>query len=362
MPGTRWRERRERSDNLMQRLQHRETFRSPPCAQLHSVRRLYENIVPSHTVYDVESPEHVIRRFSHDGQYLICFSRNGLELIVYRFLWFHYCAQGAAAVAEAEEDDHLPPSTRKFEKYFEQLYCAPLGRGSEVLCKDLFLCCEGSALGVFASATPADLSSPPRVGAVKGVPAMESITLHLVRLADGKVVDRRVFRDDYINLTHNGGAFLYEDLLSVLSIRFQRIHLFQIVEAAERFVDVQVIGPYGCDDDELVLQSHFQEEWRFQRHLAELRRRQALGGGAASRSLTMSTFGSSLFSLSYGPDGRASLQSQSHTHTHSPTQSHTHSQSQPQSHSQSHSHSHAHSQSHSHAHSHPHSHSRSQEG
>ncbi|GJP48589.1 hypothetical protein CLOM_g7872 [Closterium sp. NIES-68] len=278
MPGTRWRERRERSDNLMQRLQHRETFRSPPCAQLHSVRRLYENIVPSHTVYDVESPEHVIRRFSHDGQYLICFSRNGLELIVYRFLWFHYCAQGAAAVAEAEEDDHLPPSTRKFEKYFEQLYCAPLGRGSEVLCKDLFLCCEGSALGVFASATPADLSSPPRVGAVKGVPAMESITLHLVRLADGKVVDRRVFRDDYINLTHNGGAFLYEDLLSVLSIRFQRIHLFQIVEAAERFVDVQVIGPYGCDDDELVLQSHFQEEWRFQRHLAELRRRQALGG------------------------------------------------------------------------------------
>ncbi|CAI5996020.1 unnamed protein product [Closterium sp. NIES-64] len=754
--------------------------------KLHSVRRLYENIVPSHTVYDVESPEHVIRRFSHDGQYLICFSRNGLELIVYRFHWFNtssaspatalsssstastgsiqhwlagsttvgsgqylicfsrnglelivyrfhwfshdgqylicfsrnglelivyrfhwfkgqwqwqrqrrtttylqlqessratlssctalplppfppdsygaqgaaavaeveedddlpasrkfpsyfeqlgqwewqrqrrtttyqlrpgssratlssctalplppfppdsygaqgaaavaeaeeddhlpasrkfpsyfeqlYCAslppsqppptfppsygaQGAVGVAEAEEDDHLPAASRKFPSYFEQLYCAPLGRGSEVLCKDLFLCCQGSALpalpwargtawgqrewqrqrktttylqlpesfratltpsppplppsygaqggsgsrrgrggtttcqqrpenfpsyfeqlycaplgrgsevlckdlflccqgsalGVFASATPADLASPPRVGAVKGVPAMESITLHLVRLCDGKVVDRRVFRDDYINLTHNGGAFLYDDLLSVLSIRFQRdtlvpegaflydnllsvlsirfqrIHLFQIVEAAERFVDVQVIGavriveaaeavcrleaaerfvdvqvigPFGCDDGRAAAAVAFPrgrmregegggrkgregegrgeggegaragrgemerrwegdwEEWgeevdrgggRERAHIhgspggggrgrREGGRGGAGGGGAAgggvaaggagaagggrggdvwmqggvaAHSLTMSTFGSSLFSLSYGPD------------------------------------------------------------
>ena len=31
----------------------------------------------------------------------------------------------------------------------------------------------------------------------------------------------------------------------------------QIVEASEKFVDARVIGPYGCDDDELVLQHHY---------------------------------------------------------------------------------------------------------
>ena len=29
------------------------------------------------------------------------------------------------------------------------------------------------------------------------------------------------------------------------------------MEASEKFVDARVIGPYGCDDDELVLQHHY---------------------------------------------------------------------------------------------------------
>ena len=63
--------------------------RSPVCylLQVLAARRAYESVVPSHTIFEVESPEHIIRRFTNDGQLLICFSRNGLELIVYRFNW-----------------------------------------------------------------------------------------------------------------------------------------------------------------------------------------------------------------------------------------------------------------------------------
>jgi de-etiolated-1 len=57
---------------------------------------------------------------------------------------------------------------------------------------------------------------------------MELITLYLVRLSDGMIVDQKAFHNDYINLAHNSGVFLYDDLLAVLSVRFQCVHIFQV--------------------------------------------------------------------------------------------------------------------------------------
>ena len=48
------------------------------------------------------------------------------------------------------------------------------------------------------------------------------------RMADGRVVDTRTFHHDYISLAHNGGAFLFDEIMAVLSIRFQRIYLLQV--------------------------------------------------------------------------------------------------------------------------------------
>jgi de-etiolated-1 len=79
-------------------------------------------------------------------------------------------------------------------------------------------------------------------------------------LADGRITDQRSFNDDFIHLAHNMGVFLYDDLLAVLSIRFQSIRILQIRETG-RFVDVRTIGTHCREDDELVLNSQAQVLW-----------------------------------------------------------------------------------------------------
>ena len=60
------------------------------------------------------------------------------------------------------------------------------------------------------------------------------------RLTDGEVMDVRNFCNDFIHLGHNIGVFLYDDLLSIMSICYQTIHILQIWDA-RTFVDVQAI-------------------------------------------------------------------------------------------------------------------------
>ena len=90
-----------------------------------------------------------------------------------------YNTRGEEADEGAEKV--LPSNARNFESHFEQLYCAPLGRGAELLCKDFCLLTNSGRLGVFATSSSVDTSPPPAPGAVRGVPAMESVTFHLVR-------------------------------------------------------------------------------------------------------------------------------------------------------------------------------------
>ena len=74
------------------------------------------------------------------------------------------------------------------------------------------------------------------------------------RLTDGEVMDVRTFRNDFIHLGHNIGVFLYDDLLSIMSICYQTIQILQIWDA-RTFVEVQAIGAYCREDDELILNS-----------------------------------------------------------------------------------------------------------
>lgn len=70
------------------------------------------------------------------------------------------------------------------------------------------------------------------------------------------MLDTKVFHNDFINLSHNSGAFLLDDMLAVLSIRFQRIHVLQVWEAAGKLVECSTVGPYGREDDALLLRCH----------------------------------------------------------------------------------------------------------
>lgn len=240
------------SSNVTARIFQRQIRTPAPGTSFHCARRFYENIVPSCTIYDAECPDHSFRKFTEDGRYLISFSRNHQDLIVYRPSWLTF---------SCKEDDcdgqDLPSKARKFESFFSQLYSVPLASSSELICKDFFLYIESNQFGLFATSTPQVHDAPATGGAVNGVPSVEKITFHLLRLEDGVILDERVFRNDYVNLAHSMGVFLYDDLLAIVSLRYQKIHILQIRDSGT-LVDVRAIGEFCQEDDELFLNSSSQ--------------------------------------------------------------------------------------------------------
>lgn len=70
-------------------------------------------------------------------------------------------------------------------------------------------------------------------------------------------MDKKIFHNDFINLAHNMGVYLYDDLLAVVSLRYQTIHILQIRESGN-LVDVRALGEFCREDDELFLLSSAQ--------------------------------------------------------------------------------------------------------
>lgn len=140
---------------------------------MHCARRFYENLVPSHTIYEVECPDQSFRKFTDDGRYLVSFSRNYQQLIVYRPTWLSYSCK--------EEDCDLPSKAKRFESFFTQLYSVTLAASNEVICKDFFLYMESSQFGLFATSTAQIHDIPATGGAIQGVPSVERITFYLLR-------------------------------------------------------------------------------------------------------------------------------------------------------------------------------------
>ncbi|CAL9232284.1 unnamed protein product [Arabidopsis halleri] len=239
------------SGNVTARVFERQIRTPPPGASVNRARHFYENLVPSYTLYDVESPDHCFRKFTEDGLFLISFSRNHQELIVYRPSWLTY------STTSDDDSTPLPRRASKFDSFFTQLYSVNLASSNELICKDFFLYHKTRRFGLFATSTAQIHDSSPTNDAVPGVPSIDKITFILLRLDDGVVLDERVFLHDFVNLAHNMGVFLYDDLLAILSLRYQRIHLLQIRDSGH-LVDARAIGYFCREDDELFLNSSSQ--------------------------------------------------------------------------------------------------------
>uniref|UniRef100_A0A1J3D9M5 Light-mediated development protein DET1 n=1 Tax=Noccaea caerulescens TaxID=107243 RepID=A0A1J3D9M5_NOCCA len=239
------------SGNVTARVFERQIGSPPPGASVNRARHFYENLVPSFTLYDVECPDHCFRKFTEDGLFLISFSRNHQELIVYRPSWLSY---------STDSEDTAPPLPRRasrFDSFFTQLYSVNLASANELICKDFFLYFHAHRFGLFATSTAQIHDSAPTPGAVPGVPSIDKITFVLLRLDDGVILDERVFLHDFVNLAYNMGVFLYDDLLAILSLRYQKIHLLQIRDSGH-LVDAREIGYFCREDDELFLNSNSQ--------------------------------------------------------------------------------------------------------
>ena len=66
---------------------------------------------------------------------------------------------------------------------------------------------------------------------------------------------------DKIYLSHNQGLYLYNDILAVLSVQHQVIHVFQILDGM--FVNVRRIGRFCFEDDSYFFNSVFPIERAF---------------------------------------------------------------------------------------------------
>uniref|UniRef100_A0A0D9Y244 Light-mediated development protein DET1 n=1 Tax=Oryza glumipatula TaxID=40148 RepID=A0A0D9Y244_9ORYZ len=242
-----------RSANLASRVFDRQFLSPRPGATVNTVRQFYENLVPSYTICDIDCPDYSFRKFTDDGNYLVAFSRNHQDLIVYRPIWPTFSCN------EPCDSHDLPPKAKKFDSFFKQLYSISLASSNEYICKDFFLYMECHQFGLFATSTAQSNDSSATEGAIHGVPSIEKITFYLVRLDDGAILDEKAFRNDFINLAHSIGAYLYEDLLCIVSLRYQTIHVLQIRDSGN-LVEVRKIGAFCQEDDELFLHSHGQKE------------------------------------------------------------------------------------------------------
>ncbi|KAI4312304.1 hypothetical protein MLD38_037127 [Melastoma candidum] len=238
-------------NNLAARVFERQIVSPAPGTSVHCARRFYENLVPSTTIYDINCPDNSFRKITEDGHFLITFSRNNQDLIVYRPRWPSF---------SCKDEDYSPEvhqNAKRFDSFFTEQYSVSLASSNERVCKDFFIFMESYQFGLFATST-IPLQDTPALGeAIQGIPAVEKITFHLLRLEDGDVLDKKVFHNDFINLSYNMGVFLYEDLLAIVSLRFQRIHVLQVRESGN-LVDVRAVGTYCREDDELFLNSYSQ--------------------------------------------------------------------------------------------------------
>lgn len=81
---------------------------------------------------------------------------------------------------------------------------------------------------------------------------LEDYSLHVVEIETGRLVDSKRFKCDKIFLSHNQGLYLYKNILAVLSVQQQLIHIFHI-SSAGCFTDVRTIGRFCHEDDQLLL-------------------------------------------------------------------------------------------------------------
>ena len=284
-----------------------------------------------------------VKRFTDDGRYLLCFSRNQRELVVYRYVGGRGVngagrTNGAGAGDRAasrraedggEDDAAAEPSHNAtasvsdgdpsndtndendddarcrpddaFESHFEHAYSRPLVIDADLLHKDFALtvldgdyvvvasstqpearqsdennndgnpnptaaaaaasgrtaataatarattdaAAQGAAAverarndaarerfgGANMSVNAAGSEGEPggRASELPASPSMDVVAFHLVRLHDGKLCDRMVFRDDYIRLKRAQGVSAVREsedstLLTILSLRRQAFH------------------------------------------------------------------------------------------------------------------------------------------
>ncbi|XP_043277563.1 DET1 homolog [Venturia canescens] len=256
------------AQNIVLRLQRRETIGCPfPGTHVLNARQFYQNVFPNFTVVNVEKPPCFLRKFSPDGRFLIAFSADQTSIEVYEY-------QGASAAADlladlkgeyvGHKNDDLTFHIRNniFRRFFKAKWIVNVVQSNEQLNRECSLFTDDGRYVIAGSAAhiPDDLRPHfyqiyTNNEALTPNPRspLEDYSLHLVDLRGGKLCDSRHFKVDKIYLSHNQGLYLYKDILAVLSVQHQTIHIFQILDGM--FINVRTIGRFCLEDDAYLVTS-----------------------------------------------------------------------------------------------------------
>ncbi|RDD37456.1 DET1-like protein [Trichoplax sp. H2] len=251
-----FRPRRLPIQNIVWKLHQRQCNQASPGTNWYQTRSLYQNICPNFTVVDVEKRLCFMRKFSPDGNSFIAFSLDQKSVEIYQF-------QGPSAAESLlhANVDAAYLRSKIFDVFFKRQFITTVTSNGELLNRECSLYTDDSRYVIVCSAiaVPEDPSpyfydiyrSNESVFPNVRSP-LEHYTIHIVDLQTGRHCDQKTFRYDKIYLSHNQGLYLYKDILTVLSVQQQTIHIFQVTKHG-LLIDIRTIGRFCFDDDELAL-------------------------------------------------------------------------------------------------------------
>ncbi|XP_020283573.1 DET1 homolog isoform X2 [Pseudomyrmex gracilis] len=257
------------AQNVVIRLRQRETMTcSYPGTHVHKARQFYQNVFPNFTVMNVEKPPCFLRKFSPDGKYLMAFSADQTSIEVYEY----YGASAAAdllANCEGEYIGHKNDNysfhirSNIFSRFFKVKWIInivmqsnhQLNRECSLFSDDSRYVIVGSAAHIPDELRPHFYQIYTNNEALTPNPRspLEDYSLYIVDLKRGLLCDTKHFKVDKIYLSHNQGLYLYKNILAVLSVQHQTIHIFQIFDGM--FINVRTIGRFCMEDDEYLVSS-----------------------------------------------------------------------------------------------------------
>ena len=231
----------------------------------------------------MEKPACFLRKFTPDGRFLVAFSADQTSVELYEYqgpsaaepLLRRLTGDALSQDSTGEEAQSVQIRSRVFAALFKLKHSISVAQNGEQLNRECSLFSADSRFMVVGSAAfvaeesqlhyfdvyrnNESVSLSPRV-------PLEDCTLYLIDVVQGRLCDKRTFKTDKIFLSHNQGLYLHNNLLAVLSVQHQLIHLFQIerdpILEEGRFVDVRSIGRFCYEDDEFILSCARQREGR----------------------------------------------------------------------------------------------------
>lgn len=227
--------------------------------RMNCVKATYKILYPNCTIINVEKPPCFLRKFTPDGRHFIAFSQDQLYIEVYSYKG---CSMAANLLKNYEENcvgqNNEGDVVRKriFESLFQLKYRILVAAEGEQLNRECSLFTENSSYTILGSVGPIAESTTLQVLDVftsneavcpNLILPLENYTVHLINIRRGAVSHRLHFKADKISLSHNQGIYLLNDILAVLSVQHQIIHIYHLVR--NRLYLVRKIGRFCYEND-----------------------------------------------------------------------------------------------------------------